>query len=114
MNVYLKKTSAGSTWIPPWNAFKKRRPDIAKEMMVKWVTPPLLNNSLVVRDDVPAKLLEKVASLIFNLHKHKRGQEILARMELSHFEKATDSTYNKITTFMKNYKKYVRDLGESP
>lgn len=114
MNVYLKKSSAGSTWIPPWRSFQKRRPKLAKEMIAKWITPPLLNNSLVARDDVPAALIKKISFLIFNLHKHKEGLKILERMELTHYEKATDATYEVIINFIKNYSKHIRVLGKEP
>ncbi len=47
MSVYLKKTAAASTWPPPWIAFAKERPEVAKELKVMWETSPLPNNGLV-------------------------------------------------------------------
>lgn len=110
MNVYLGKSIAASTWPPPWIAFKKERPEIAKELMVMWETKPLLNNGLVARYDFPKDLLEKISFLIFNLQNTKEGKEILKEMELSHFEKADFNTYDKVRDFIKDFEDNIRPI----
>ena len=111
MNVYLGKSQAASTWPPPWIAFAKERPEVAQELEVKWETRPLLNNGLVVKKDFPKPLLEKISNVIFALHKDERGKKILERMELSRFEKAQYSTYDKVREFIKNFEKNIHPVG---
>ena len=110
MNVYLGKTAAAATWPPPWIAFIKERPEIAKEVMVKWQTPSLPNNGLVARDDVSQELVDKVSSIIFSLEKTQEGRAILSGMELSHYEKADDSTYNPVREFLDKFVKEIRPI----
>jgi phosphonate transport system substrate-binding protein len=110
MNVYLKKTIAGSTWPPPWITFQKDHPKIAKELEVKWETKPLLNNGLVAKKDFPKTLLEQISQIIFNLHTHKEGQNILSAMELTKYEKANYKTYDVVREFVKNFEKNIRPI----
>ncbi|MEA3289788.1 MAG: PhnD/SsuA/transferrin family substrate-binding protein, partial [Campylobacterota bacterium] len=110
MNVYLKKTIAGSTWPPPWIAFAKDHPKIASQLEVKWETKPLLNNGLVAKKDFPKELLSKISNIIFNLHTHKEGKEILKAMELSKYEKADFKTYDRVREFVKNFEQEIRAI----
>ena len=103
MNVYLGQTAAGATWPPPWRAFAERNPQIAAELVVKWETPPLINNALVVRDDIPQPILEQVSALLFALHTHEEGRKLLAALPLERFESATDETYQPVYAFMEKY-----------
>lgn len=103
MNIYLKKSEAGATWPPPWQAFVERNPEIAAELEVKWETPHLVNNGLVARDDVPQEVVDKVQSLLVTLHTHKEGQQLLAALPLACFEKATKETYQPVRVFLNDY-----------
>lgn len=109
MNVYLGDTSAGATWPPPWIALSKERPQLAEELEIKWETDPLPNNGLVVRKDIPQDQVDKVAALLFDLHNHEEGQKILARMGLSRFEAADNSTYAPVREFLELFSKQIRD-----
>ena len=110
MNIFMGDTMAGSTWPPPWQAFKKSRPEIAKELIVRWETKHLLNNGLVVRDDIPEELVEQVRDLIVNLHHNSEGQAILSRMELSKFEVANNETYQPVLDFIDTFDARVRKI----
>ncbi len=112
MNVYLKNSDASATWPPPWEAFIKERPEIAKEVEVKWQTKPLLNNALVVRSDVSKELTQKIADILFSLHTHDIGKKILKPMELSRFEEANNSTYEVVNDFLLKFGKEVRKITE--
>ena len=111
LNVFLKKSAAASTWPPPWRAFIKKRPEIAEQVEIKWETPSLANNALVVRDDIPLNIVEKVSEIIFSLHKSQEGKEILSRMELSKYEKAQNSTYDSVRFFLNKFSKEIRPIG---
>ncbi|SEH04405.1 phosphate/phosphite/phosphonate ABC transporter substrate-binding protein [Candidatus Venteria ishoeyi] len=112
MNVYLKQTLAGATWPPPWRAFAKERPEVAQALEIKWQTQPLPNNGLVVRKDVPQALVDAVGSLLFQLHTHETGRQILATMELSRFEAANYATYQPVREFLKKFEQQVRPIRE--
>lgn len=109
MNVFLGDTMAGATWPPPWRALSKERPQLAEQLEIKWQTKSLPNNGLVARNDMPDKLVQQVAKLLFELHTNKEGQHILERMELSRFEPANDATYQPVRNFLATFKKEVRD-----
>ena len=110
MNVFLKQTSAASTWPPPWHALSKERPELAEQLTVIWETQPLLNNGLVVLPSVPDQITQQVTELIVNLHTHDEGKAILERMELSKYEKAVDETYQPVRDFIKIFAAEVRPL----
>lgn len=110
MNVYLGNVAAGATWPLPWEAFQKEHPDKARELELKWETEPLVNNGVVVRDDVPQQLAERVAQLLDALHTSAQGRAILARMPLSRFELADDKRYRVIEDFLQNFQRHVRPL----
>jgi len=109
MNVYLRKSAAGATWPPPWEAFKQRHPQIASQLAVRWETPPLINNGLVVRGDVPDKITIRVAELLFTLHDTAEGRRLLSALPLKRFEPASDKSYSAVADFMKEYRKVVRE-----
>jgi len=75
-----------------------------------WETEPLLNNALMARNNVPKNIVKEVKELIINLHKHSEGQAILARMELTQFENANNSSYQSIVDFIDNFDKKVRSI----
>lgn len=113
MNVALGLTQAGCTWPPPWQAFIQTHPDLADKLQIKWKTETLPNNGLVARDDVPADVVKQVGELIFSLHTTEQGRAILAPMELSRFEAATNDTYAPVNAFLERFKQEVRPLEPS-
>lgn len=112
MNLYLKKSSAAATWPLPWKAFKKNRPEVANELVVKWETIPLVNNGLVVRKDIPQEIVDQVSKIIFSLHTHQRGKKILEAMELSKYEAADKSTYDNVKAFLDMFEDEVRPIRQ--
>jgi phosphonate transport system substrate-binding protein len=108
MNAYLGKVAAAATWPLPWRIFLKEKPDFAAELEVKWETPTLPNNGLVVREDVPQDIVQKVSQLLFTLHENEAGQEILARMPLSQFEAADSTTFQVVRDFIQTFTQEIR------
>jgi len=108
MNVYLKKTAAGATWPPPWRAFQKDYPEKAAELTVVWETEPLINNSVMVRNDVPTDIREQVRKLLAGLHDTGEGKAILAGMETSRFIPAADRDYDVVRAYVERFEKEVR------
>lgn len=110
MNIYLGKVAAAATWPPPWRAFIKERPEIAKKVEIKWQTSSLVNNGLVARDDMEQSLVDELSAIIFSMHKSAEGQRILSAMELSRYEKAQYSSYDSVREFLKNFETEVRPI----
>ncbi|HRY06729.1 MAG TPA: phosphate/phosphite/phosphonate ABC transporter substrate-binding protein [Hyphomicrobiaceae bacterium] len=103
MNVLLGKTIAGGTWPPPWEAFQHRRPMLARQLMVRWETDPLVNNGLVVQDGVSHDLTSKISDIIFHLHETPRGRSIIEAMEIDRFDPASAKTFEPVRQFVADY-----------
>ncbi len=108
MNVYLQKTVAGATWPPPWRAFQKEHPAEAAELKVLWETEPLINNSVMIRDDIPAAIRQQVQTLLVGLHESEQGKTILAGMETARFIAATDRDYEVVRAYVERFEREVR------
>lgn len=112
MNVYLELTAAGATWPPPWRAFQRDHPQEAAELKVIWETEPLINNSVMARDDVPNDVREKIQLLLTTLHETEEGRLILAGMDTSRFILANDSDYDEVRVFVSHFEELVRPVEE--
>jgi len=110
MNVYLKKTVAGATWPPPWRAFQKDHPQEAAALKVLWETEPLINNSVMVRDDIPADIRDRVRKLLAGLHASEEGKAILAGMETARFMPASDRDYDVVRAYVERFERKVRKV----
>lgn len=112
MNVYLGKSAAGATWPPPWEAFQRSDPERARELVVRWETPSLVNNGLVVRDDVPKDVADAFARALFSLHTDPAGRRLLAALPLERFEPADAAAYAPVVAFLKTYEEAIGTEGE--
>lgn len=110
MNVYLGQSVAGATWPPPWRLFLKEHPAESSQLKVIWETPSLINNSVMVRDDVPESIRQKVAQALLNLSNTAEGVKILAHMETARFYPAVDSDYDIVSTYIQRFEKEVRPV----
>ncbi|OQX17917.1 MAG: phosphonate ABC transporter substrate-binding protein [Desulfobulbaceae bacterium A2] len=110
MSVYLGDVAAAASWPPPWRALSRERPEVAEQLEERWQTPPLRNNGLVVRQDVPPMIVEQVGALLFSLHESAEGQAMLRRMELAGFETADDDSYQTVRDFLEQFNAQVRPV----
>jgi phosphonate transport system substrate-binding protein len=110
MNVYLGKSAAGASWPPPWRIFQKNNPAEAAQLKVIWETPPLINNSVMVRDDVPETVRKQVTESLLELTKTSQGKTILVGMETGRFHTADDTSYGVVTDYIKRFEKEVRPV----
>ncbi len=110
MNVFLGQTAAGATWPPPWRAFQKEHPVEAARLKVAWETPHLINNSVMVRNDLPPQIRDQIRTALITLHDTPQGKEILAGMETARFHPATDADYEVIRRYVKQFEKNVRPV----
>lgn len=111
MSVYLGDVAAAATWPPPWRALSHERPELARELEVRWQTDSLLNNGVVARDDVPPAVSAAFAAALVHLHESDEGRALLAKLELSRFEAATAQTYQPVRAFLQEYQ---REVGGEP
>jgi len=110
LNVFSGQVTAAATWPPPWRAFQREHPEEAAELKVMWETPPLLNNSVMVRDDVPRALAEAVRAALLALQDSADGRAVLARMETSRFHAANDASYAPVREFIERFEREVRTV----
>ncbi len=112
MNAYLGESAAGATWPPPWRLFQKDHPIQAAELEVAWETPPLMNNSVMARDDVPEPIRDQVKTLLLTLNSTSTGQMILAGMETARFHAADDASYDRVRDYVDAFEKKVRPVEQ--
>jgi phosphonate transport system substrate-binding protein len=112
MNAYLGKSAAAATWPPPWRAFQRDFPKEAAELRLAWETPPLINNSFMARDDVPAPLAGRVRAELLALHESPEGDAILAAMETARFHAADDASYAVVRDFIARFERAVRPVED--
>ena len=112
MNAYLGLTAAGATWPPPWRAFQKEHPGEAAELMVIWETEPLVNNSFMVRDDIPETVEKQIRTLLAGLGETSEGKAILAGMETAFFLPASSKDYEAARQFVFRFEEEVRPVEE--
>lgn len=110
LNVLSGQVSAGGTWPPVWRAFQRDHPEQAAELRVAWETPPLVNNSVMVRDDLPADFVDRVRTALLTLQDSPAGGEILRAIETAGFFPATDDTYAPVREFVARFEREVRPV----
>lgn len=110
MNVYLGEVAAGATWPPPWRLFQQEHPREAAELRVIWETPPLLNNAVMVRDDVPEAVVSDLRQLLLALHESEAGRAILREMQIARFHPADDAVYAAVRRFVERFERDVRKV----
>jgi phosphonate transport system substrate-binding protein len=110
MNVYMGLTVAGATWPPPWRAFQKNHPKEASALKVIWETEPLINNSVMIRNDIPMNIKEQVRKILIELNNTEQGRSILAVMETSRFILASDKDYDIVRIYVERFERDVRKI----
>ncbi len=107
LNAYLGESAAGATWPPPWRAFQKAHPEEASQLLAIWQTPPLINNAVVARRDLPEDLVAAVRDILARLHEYPDGRRVLAAMETSRIRAASDADYEVVRRFIAEYEARV-------
>ncbi len=110
MSVYLGRSAAGATWPPPWRLFQRDHPSESAQLKVLWETPPLVNNSVMARDDVPDAIRDAVRQALLDLGKTTEGRGVLAGMETARFHAADDSSYDVVRRYVARFEKEVRPV----
>ncbi len=114
MHAYLGSADIAATWPPPWRQFQRDFPQEAAQMKVLWETPPLINNSVMVRDDIPAGLASQVQQRLVELANDARGQAVLAAMQTARFTAADDAAYALVADYVARFEREVRPVEMQP
>lgn len=112
MSVYLKQSSVGATWPPPWRAFQKNHPREAAELKIVWETDSLINNSVMVRNDVPEQLSVQVRSLLVGLAGSDDGRALLKHIETTRFIVAGNPDYDVVRNYITRFEREVRPVEQ--
>ena len=112
MNVFQGNAAAGGTWPPPWRAFQKEHPAEAAQLELIWETPSLINNSVMVRRDLPPQLQNRIKAALVQLDSSQEGRDILAGMGIDRFRAATDRDYEVVRRYVNRFEKNVRPVKE--
>ncbi len=110
MNAYLGKSVAGATWPPPWRLFQRDHPAEAAQLKLIWETPPLMNNSVMLRNDLPTAVGDVIRKALLNLAQAPEGQKILVGMSTSRFHAADDASYAKVRDYIAIFERKVRPV----
>lgn len=110
MNAYMGETAAAATWPPPWRRYQKDHPLEAAELKVIWETPPLVNNAVMVRDDVPVGLRDQVRAVLLGLGRAPEDRRVLEAMETDGFHAANDASYDPVRAYVAVFEKQVRPV----
>jgi len=110
MNVYLGLAEAGAAVPPSWQAFRADHPRRAAKLKLAWETEPLVNNSVMARDDLPRELVDRIASLLADLSGAGDGAAILAGIRTARFVPANDRSYDVVRPYIAGFEKEVRKV----
>jgi phosphonate transport system substrate-binding protein len=110
LNVLRGHAAAAATWPLPWKAFTIEHPEMARQLEVKWQTAPLLNNSWVARRDVPQSIVDQFKTQLLSLNDTAEGRRMLARLQVTQFEAATNENYLPVIKFLEAYSNNVREI----
>jgi phosphonate transport system substrate-binding protein len=81
-------------------------------MKVVWETPSLINNSVMVRDNVPPPVREQVCAALLKLIDTTEGKNILAGMETARFSQSSNADYEVVTRYVARFEKEVRPVEQ--
>jgi ABC-type phosphate/phosphonate transport system substrate-binding protein len=107
MNVYLGRCSAGASKRAIAMDMLKQRPEMGSKLIIKWETPPLINNALFIRNDMDTLVGSELTKLIFTLQDNEEGRKALIPLDVSKFEKANSETYKPLREFLTEYNAIV-------
>lgn len=93
--------------------FQQEHPREAAELRVLWETPALVNNSVMLRDDVPAEVAEVIRTTLLNLGASAEGRLVLAGMSTARFSAADNATYAPVRAYIDEFEREVRQV-EAP
>ena len=114
LSVYHRRAAAAATWPPPWRAFQLEHPIEAAELKVMWQTAPLLNNSVMVRGDVPTEVRGRLRCVLLALNDSAGGRHVLSARQTARFFDADDQRYEQVRDYVARFERDVRPVESRP
>ena len=111
-SVLRGHVAAAATWPVPWLAYQQQNPVQAALLEVRWQTEPLVNNSWMVREDVPPDVTQRFTRLLVGLRDDEPGRRLLQRLPAQSFEPASDQTYVPVRLFLQQFASRVRPIEQ--
>ncbi|MBB3212330.1 phosphonate transport system substrate-binding protein [Herbaspirillum sp. Sphag1AN] len=108
MNTYLSQSSISATWPAAWEAFEQSNPKEAAQMQVLWKTNSLIQNPIIVRNDIPQAVGERVAQLLTSLQDSDPGRQILHDINTRAFIRSQDKDFDVVRRFLQDYNTQVK------
>lgn len=109
-SVLSGRSDAAAVWPDPWQKYILAHPTDAKQLAVRWVTPSLVNNGLVVRRSLPPEIARGVLAHLRQLPTTSEGHALLKHLEISRFDPANNTTYRPARQFLQRFSRTVRPL----
>lgn len=103
MNVLHGMTAAGGVSAAAWSRLSAK-PEIAKQLEVRWRTEPLSGVGLLARGDMPEAHMRKMTRILLSLSDTEAGKSILRGLQISDFHAAEAGSYDLAWEFMSAYK----------
>jgi phosphonate transport system substrate-binding protein len=103
ISTYLGKSEVGICMKRNWEVYIRDHPEVLTMVELKWETPPLINNALLIKRTTDEKITTQLRSLFFSMNTTIEGKAALNRLDISGFEKATRDNYKPMLDFKRSY-----------
>ncbi len=103
LSVYLGKSDAGISPKRNWNVYVRDHPEILSKVEIKWETPTLEHNAILVKNSVDEKVASELMNVLFSMHGTKEAKSALDKLDISGFDKANNETFKPMLDFKKKY-----------
>ncbi|MFA7273784.1 MAG: phosphate/phosphite/phosphonate ABC transporter substrate-binding protein [Crocinitomicaceae bacterium] len=113
LSTYLNKSKAGLCMKRKWDVYVRDHPTMLDKIELKWETPALINNALLIKANTDREIVAELSSLFFQIHDSKEGRLGLEQLEISGFETADSETYVPMLDFKKRYDAVIHIINPS-
>jgi ABC-type phosphate/phosphonate transport system substrate-binding protein len=103
LSVYMGKSDAAICPRRNWNIYVKAHPEILTKVEIKWETPALEQNAVLIKNTIDMKTKSDLMDLLFSMQTTKEGKAALDQLDINGFEKADKSNYQPMLDFKRKY-----------
>lgn len=118
--IYQGQVEGGATFYSPpadneiqdaRRLVKTQYPDVEDKIKIVELTPPIPNDPIIFRKDLPEKIKTDIVEALMEFVKTKEGQDVLQKLSsVTGFVKATDKDYDSVREMLKSLGKSASDL----
>lgn len=101
--TYAGKSDAGLSMKRNWEVYVRDHPEILSRVELKWETPTLVNNALLIKNNTDKEITSQLISLLLSMHTTNEGKAALEQLDIKGFEKANSDTYSSMLDFKRRY-----------